>query len=163
MRKLKVDLAELESALDNQFWEHRYFLDLETGSVVLISDETHRELDDLCDELGEAAQDSGPVRAAIEQSNLPDWQKEELRVADQVEVGHGKRYICIEPLNPHADYGDMEKFIGTVRDPRLQNRLWRAISGRGAFVLWPQVAACVPIPADIEQELIVPIEELHEK
>ncbi len=27
----------------------------------------------------------------------------------------------------------MERFIATVRDPQLQNRLYRAISGRGAF------------------------------
>jgi hypothetical protein len=27
----------------------------------------------------------------------------------------------------------MEAFIATVRSKRLQDRLWRAISGRGAF------------------------------
>ncbi len=133
MRRLKVDLIELQDALDNQFAEHRFFLDLETGAVVLVTDETSRELDALYDELGEAAQDSDRVRAAIEQRNVPDWQKEELRVADHVQASYGTRYIHIEPLDPHGDYEDMEEFIPTVRDPRLQERLWRAISGRGAF------------------------------
>ena len=108
MRQLKVDLADLQDALDNQFPEHHFFLDLETGAVVLVSDETNRELEALYAELGEAAQDPDGVRAAIEQRNLPDCQKEELRVADQVEVGHGTRYIRIEPLKPHADYEDKD-------------------------------------------------------
>ncbi|OGO40205.1 MAG: hypothetical protein A2Z03_04430 [Chloroflexi bacterium RBG_16_56_8] len=133
MRKLKVDLAGLEDALDNQFPEHRYFLNLETGAVVLVADETSRELEELYAELGEAVQDSERVRAAIEQRNLPDWQREDLRVADQVEAGYRTRYIRVEPLDPHADYRDMEEFIPTVRDARLQERLWRAIGGRGAF------------------------------
>ena len=133
MRKLKVDLADLQGALDNQFPEHRFFLDLETGAVVLVTDDASGKLETLYEELGNAAQDPERVRVAIEQRNLPDWQKQELRVADQVEAGYGTRYIRIEPLDPHADYEDMEEFIPTVRDTRLQERLWRAISGRGAF------------------------------
>jgi hypothetical protein len=133
MRKLKVDLGDLQDALDNEFPELHYFLDLETGAVALVSDERNRELETLYDELGEAAQKSECVRSAIEQRNVPDWQKEELRAADQVEAGFGTRYIRIEPLDPHADYEDMEEFISTVRDTRLRERLWRAISGRGAF------------------------------
>jgi len=64
---------------------------------------------------------------------LQDWQIEELLIVDQVERGYGTRYICIEPGDPHSDYHDMEVFIASVKDARLQDRLWRAISGRGAF------------------------------
>ena len=44
MRKLKVDLVELEAALENSFPEHHYFLSLESGAVILVTDETSREL-----------------------------------------------------------------------------------------------------------------------
>jgi hypothetical protein len=129
MRKLKVDLGELEEALDNAFPEHHHFLDLETGKVVLVTDDTSRELEDICAELPEEAN----VAEAIRQRDLQDWEKQDLLLADQVETGYGTRYIRIESLDPHVGYRDMEDFIATVQDRRLRDRLWRAISGRGAF------------------------------
>ncbi|CAG0983932.1 hypothetical protein ANRL3_02316 [Anaerolineae bacterium] len=132
MRKLKVDLGELEMALDNSFPEHRYFLDLETGKVILVTDETSRKLEEIYAELPDDAEDEQIVDA-IRQRNLQDWQKEELLQADQVERGYRTRYIRIEAGDPHADYRAMEDFISTVKDARLRDRLGRAISGRGAF------------------------------
>jgi mannose-6-phosphate isomerase-like protein (cupin superfamily) len=144
MRKLKVDLGELEMALDNTFPEHRYFLDLETGKVVLVTDETGRELEEIYAELPEDVQDAQIVEA-IRRRNLQDWQTEELLQADQVERGYRTRYIRIEAGDPYADYRAMEDFtpalhqtqcgasVSTVKDARLRDRLWRAISGRGAF------------------------------
>lgn len=129
MRKLQVDLGELEAALDNAFPEHRYFLDLETGKVVLITDDTSRQLEDLYAELPEEAD----VAEAIRQRDLQDWEKQDLLLADQVETEYGTRYIRVESLDPHAGYRDMEDFIATVQDRHLRDRLWRAISGRGAF------------------------------
>ncbi|MBI5030122.1 MAG: hypothetical protein HZB51_06310 [Chloroflexi bacterium] len=129
MRKLKVDLGELETAFDNAFPERRYFLDLETGKVVLITDDTNRELEDLYAELPEDAN----TAEAIQQREMQDWEKEDLLLADQVETGYGTRYIRVESLDPHAGYRDMEDFIATVQDQRLRDYLRRAISGRGAF------------------------------
>lgn len=129
MRKLKVDLDDLQEALDNDFPEHRYFLDLETGKVVSITDDTSRELEDLYAKLPEEAD----VAEAIRQRDLQDWEKADLLLADQVETGYGTRYVRFESSDPHAGYRDMEDFIATVLDRRLQERLWRAISGRGAF------------------------------
>lgn len=41
--------------------------------------------------------------------------------------------IRIEPIPSREAYGDMEDFIGRVRDPRARDLLERAIAGRGAF------------------------------
>jgi predicted nucleotidyltransferase len=41
--------------------------------------------------------------------------------------------IPIEPIPSRQAYGDMEDFIGRVRDPRARDLLERAIAGRGAF------------------------------
>jgi hypothetical protein len=35
-RKLKIDLSELELAFDNSSWEAEYYLDRETGDIILI-------------------------------------------------------------------------------------------------------------------------------
>lgn len=73
----EVDLAELQAALENSFTEHRYFLDLESGTVVLVTDETSRELEDVYVELPEEAE-SAQVVEAIRRRPLQDWQIEEL-------------------------------------------------------------------------------------
>ena len=41
--------------------------------------------------------------------------------------------LRIEPIPSREAYGDMEDFIGRVRDPRARDLLERAIAGRGAF------------------------------
>ncbi|HEY7623341.1 MAG TPA: UPF0158 family protein [Solirubrobacteraceae bacterium] len=53
-------------------------------------------------------------------------------------VGHGAddehaALIPVEPLPADVGYGDMEDFVGYVRDARARDRLERAMVGRGAF------------------------------
>jgi hypothetical protein len=56
-----------------------------------------------------------------------------LLEADRVERGYGNRYIGVPQGEPSEGYRDMEDFILIVQDERLQDRLWDAIRGRGAF------------------------------
>jgi hypothetical protein len=139
--RVNVDVAELAMALDNSSFEMRYYLDLETGEVILIMDEFARELEAIYDEIYEEGRRVVTLEAHLQGRDDPDWQREMLLEAGRVEQGYGTRYIRVEPDDPYADYNDMERFIGTVEDPQLRERLWRAIKGRGAFryfkdVLW---------------------------
>ncbi|AQP44629.1 hypothetical protein RPIT_07225 [Tessaracoccus flavus] len=43
------------------------------------------------------------------------------------------RWLRVHCLGSRESYRDMERFIDTVDDERLAERLWRAIQGRGAF------------------------------
>ncbi|MGC9523549.1 MAG: UPF0158 family protein [Anaerolineae bacterium] len=133
-RKLKVDLGELALALANDSYEMRYYLDLETGKILLVTDESARLLEDIYDEIYDG-EDNRVVslEAYLDDHDLYKWQKEELLEADKVEQGYGSRYIRVEQDDPHADYNDMESFIWTVEDEELAARLSRAIQGRGAF------------------------------
>jgi hypothetical protein len=133
-RKVKVDLDELAVALQTDSYEMRHYLDLETGEIILVMDEFDRELETIYDEIyDEEGGRSVSLEAYLEGRDDPDWQKEMLLAADRVEQGYGTRYIRVEPDDPYADYNDMERFIGTVEDAQLRERLWRAIKGRGAF------------------------------
>lgn len=134
MRKLKVDLGELEAAFENASWEASYYLDLETGQVVMITGETSRDLERIYEETYDATKEEQiPLPDILQQSDLRDWQKQVLLEADQVEAGYGTRYIRVPHADSHEAYRDMERFIATVQDERLRDCLWRAISGRGAF------------------------------
>lgn len=141
-RRLKVDLGDLEIALQTDSYEMRYYLDLETGEIILITGESYRELEMIYDEIyDEEGNRVVALEEYLEHWDGPDWQKEMVLDADRVEEGYHSRYIPIEKDDPYADYNDMERFIPTVDDPELRERLWRAIRGRGAFryfkdVLW---------------------------
>ncbi|MFQ6101980.1 MAG: hypothetical protein ACE5OS_12215 [Anaerolineae bacterium] len=54
-RKLEIDWMELDAASQSGSWETQFYLDLGTGEVVMVTDETARYLEEPPDE------------------ELPDW------------------------------------------------------------------------------------------
>ncbi|UCC61622.1 MAG: hypothetical protein JSV36_12535 [Anaerolineae bacterium] len=134
MKKLRVDVDELTFAFENASWEMSYYLDLETGQVISITEETRWRLEGIYQEARDAGSDQPfDLAEVLEDYGLPDWQKERLLEADRLEVGFGVRYISVPRADSSEGYRDMEAFISVVKDERLQDRLWRAIRGRGAF------------------------------
>lgn len=133
-RRVKVDMAALAAALDEAFAEAQQYLDLETGQVVVVTDEISRLRDELHAEAHSLeGVDDRAFAAALELRRLPGWMKEAAREADLVEDGFGARFLRIPPRESRDGYRDMEAFIETVADERLQRRLNGAITGRGAF------------------------------
>ena len=144
-RQVRVDLGELAIALDTDFAQLRHFLDLETGQVVSITDEIARELEQIYEELhDEDGNQLATLEDYLQQRDDPNWQKEMMLEADRIEAEYGTRYIRVEGDDPHQDYQDMEHFIATVEDDRLRERLWDAITGRGAFRRFKDVLARHP-------------------
>jgi Uncharacterised protein family (UPF0158) len=149
MRKLKLDLSELIYAFEAGSLESKYYLDLETGEVVLIADETRMELNAIYERLGDAEDADGALFAeALHGSGLPDWQVDLVREADLVERGFGARFIEVPHDDSHEGYRDMEAFIETVSDDQLQARLSDAIDGRGAFRRFKDVLLRYPQERD---------------
>jgi hypothetical protein len=139
-RKLTVDLEDLAGAFENGFPDLHYYLDLETGEVAMVSDETRGDLEAIYEDLaGGEDLDDAVVAAAIGQREVPDWQKELLLEADRVERGYETRFVEIPRDETHEAYRDMEEFIPTVADRRLRERLYDAIDGHGAFGRFKQV------------------------
>ena len=144
MRKLKVDLQDLAFAFENASLEINNYLDLETGQVVSISDEIRRELEGIYEEIGDEGENPRAVAEALQCRDLPDWMKESVQAADQVEIGYGTRYVRIPQADSREGYHDMEDFIGTVGNERLREKLEVAIQGRGAFRRFKDVLADDP-------------------
>jgi hypothetical protein len=100
--------------------------------VVEIIDETRRELERIY-EAHNPEEQPFDLAKILQQQDLPEWQQQMLLEADQVEAQYGSRYIGVPHADSHEGYRDMEDFVVTVEDERLQDQLWQAISGRGAF------------------------------
>jgi hypothetical protein len=145
-RKLKVDLNELDVALNWSVSEFSHYLDLETGRVVSIDDETRWALEELIEEMYD---EEGTQLIVLEEllqqrEDIQDWRKEVLLEADRVDREYGRRYISVEADDPYQDYNDMDSFIATVDDDELRDRLWNAIRGRGAFRYFKDLIARYP-------------------
>lgn len=122
MRKVEIDWEGLTDAFESDFWNTRFYLDLNSGETLAITDEVFYYLD------------------SPSEKEPPDWMQKDLETARVIleEIGESvgganMRYIEIPGTNSAEAYRDMQRFIGTVQLPRLQDRLWRAIEGRGAF------------------------------
>jgi uncharacterized protein UPF0158 len=147
-RRVRIDLADLAEAFDDASWEVSTFLDLDTGNVIRITAEARAELEALYAELPEEPADEGHYRvafaAALERREPPGWMRELLLEADAVEGGLGTRFLRVPDADSREGYGEMQAFIETVSSPRLQERLWAAIRGRGAFRRFKDVLASAP-------------------
>ena len=161
MRQLKIDLSELEMAFDSGSEMISYYLDLETGEVISVSDEERglikRIYASSCDEQTQKVD----WEAAFQEEHVPDWQRERLREADRIEADLGSRLIAIPSEGSHEGCRDMEAFVATVHTRRLQERLERAISGRGAFRYFKDLL--LDYPAERERWFQFKRERLHQR
>jgi hypothetical protein len=145
-RRLKVDLSELEVAFDDASWERNYYLDLETSKVLMVTEEIRQELERIYEEAipEDRTDEEADLTPILDRLQSPQWEKEALREANQVEEGFGTRYISIPRSESTESYGDMEEFITMVEDEHLVELLEVAINGKGAFRRFKDVLANYP-------------------
>ena len=133
-RKLKVDLNELELAFENSSWEIAYFLDKETGSVLMVQESTFRDLENIYDEYDEEEEeDSFNLQQALDELDLEDWERQVLLEADQVRAYLDERYLRVPMADSHEGFRDMELFIETVQNSALKSRLSQSLRGHSPF------------------------------
>jgi hypothetical protein len=161
MRQLKIEMSDLEMAFENSGEMINYYLDLETGNVLSITDEDNRLLERISDGYYDEETRTMDWEKAFQEEIIPEWQRESLQEADRIESGYGSRYIAIPSAEPGEGYRDMEAFISTVRNPHLQERLDRAISGRGAFRYFKDVL--LEHPNERERWFQFKQERLHQR
>jgi hypothetical protein len=162
-RKLKINIIDLESAFEHHdpMMEFSYYLDLETGEVVMTTGEERRLLEDIYEQYGDPESGEVDWSTILPQLDIPEWRKGTLAEADQVEAGYGTRYIAIPQIESYDDYNDMVAFIGTVSNPSLQARLEQAISGRGAFRYFKDVL--LDYPKERERWFRFQDERMHQR
>ncbi|MBP8972640.1 MAG: hypothetical protein KBH93_02090 [Anaerolineae bacterium] len=131
-RKLKIDLDELVLAFDSSFGETYHYLDRETGEVILVTDDSRFQAEELLDQVGEDASLETAL-AALQDLDIEEWEKELVTQVISVEMDSESRYIPVPNQTSHQGYQDMETFIETVADDHLAELLAVAIQGRGAF------------------------------
>lgn len=110
-RPLLVDLRELEFAFEFNQPEANYYLNLETGALVFVTDDDRRMLSEY-----------GP--------NDPNHPS---RIAADVAANSAAVYLQVPSVSSHEGYEFMRDFIETVANVRLQDALSDAINQRKPF------------------------------
>jgi hypothetical protein len=98
--------------------EHVMRYDRQTGRIVSVEQGILRAIEEgQQDELGD----------------LPEWQKDEVEIAQAIAEDDGQRFINAPDKFDFHEYRQMEGFIGSIEVPEVAEQLWRAIRGKGAF------------------------------
>jgi hypothetical protein len=133
LRKVKIDLNEISDAIDMSSDMVTYYLDLEAGVTVFITEETNHLLETIFQEYFHEQTEKIDWEAAYAAYKIPDWQRQELQEAHLVETSGETRFVRIPALNSREGYDAMAEFIETVKVKDARSELREAISGRGAF------------------------------
>jgi hypothetical protein len=116
INKKPVKLDELVGEIEIQINGTFSYINTETGEVITLSEEEIR-----------AVEDEKPIE------NFPDWQKENIEKAGEILEDEDGIYLDFTLRNDYHEYDIIEEFIGTVMDEEIQDALYEAIQGRGAF------------------------------
>jgi hypothetical protein len=119
MRQLIIDMSELELAFEGGYEMISYYLDLEPGEVITVSEEVRGILETIYESYYDKQSQTIDWESAFESEKVPDWQRDLMQDADRVEAGFGGTIIAIPSESSSEGYSDMEVFIDTVRNPRL--------------------------------------------
>jgi hypothetical protein len=129
-RKLKINLDDLETAFETDSALAEGYIDLETGQVILITEDIRARHD----EVREFMRRHGVgFEEALSRLCLDDWEEPGVRDADRVERDSGDRFVAVPSFPSSASYRDMEAFIETVPDAAVRGQLSQAIRHKGPF------------------------------
>ncbi len=121
MKRLPVNIDEIAMAMENAGWDYEYYLDCQTGDVIMVDPEL-TGLDDL---------DEDELEAFTQK--LPEWQREHVPEVLSIYGSEEGRYRSVPSMGSGEPYRDMVEFAGTVEDDNLRELLFVALDGRGAF------------------------------
>jgi len=140
VKLLKIDFNEIQKAMEDVSRDaFDYFLDLETGSVVTISQEmlekakdTFYKDDELLDE------------EHLEEYEMPDWMEEEIETALRVFSSEKGRYVRIPERESEKAYILMKKFTEGVEELHPHDELSNALNSHNAFSRFKKTLADYP-------------------
>ncbi|MDA8083151.1 MAG: UPF0158 family protein [Nitrospiraceae bacterium] len=130
----KIDFDEVQKAMEDIAREaFDYFLDTETGQVVILSEDIlEKARSILADSYEEDLAEFEAVELD-EECNLPEWAEDEVELALDVFVHQQERFRRIPERRPEHVYEAMQGFAASLEDRDLGLALREILEGKGAF------------------------------
>jgi threonine dehydrogenase-like Zn-dependent dehydrogenase len=137
MRKLNIDMNELDLVWEAEPEAFEAYLDRETGQIVTVTPDARGYLEEFDEHYqGEGAEEDAGAQAFADwlaESGCPGWQHEDAMAAYALARDTSDRYLAVPEQDSREGFRDMEDFVLSVEDEQVQQRLARALGGRGTF------------------------------
>lgn len=134
MKKLTVDYREIQKAMEDISRDaFDYFLDVETGKVIILSEDIISRARSLLSENYD--EDMADFEEVIfdEEYEMPEWMEDEIELALDIFINEKDRYVRIPEKNARDGFSVMKEFTENLNDLRLKKKLQCILDGKGAF------------------------------
>ncbi len=132
--KKNIDYDEIQKAMEDTVRDaFDYFLDRETGEVIILSEDIINKAQAILDESYD--DDIGDFEEVVVEKvpEIPDWMEDEIELALDIFIHEKDRYARIPERNPQFGYNAMKAFAETVGDETLRQTLLELLDGKNAF------------------------------
>ncbi len=134
MTDRKIDFDEIQKAMEDIGREaFDYFLDTETGDVVILSEDILQRAQAILSESYDEDMAGYEEIEFDEEVELPDWAEDEVELALEVFLNHEARYVRIPERRSDAVFQAMRGFTASLENQELRLMLDAIADGKGAF------------------------------
>jgi len=131
---MKIDFDEIQKAMEDTEREaFEYFLDMETGEVIILSGDIINKTQEI---LAESYDDDIGDYEDVELEEvpvIPEWMEDEIELALEIFIYEKERYARIPERNPGYGYNTMKAFAETLENGSLKETLLELLDGKNAF------------------------------
>ena len=131
---MNIDFDEIQKAMEDTVRDaFDYFLDLETGEIIILSEDIIKKAQEILEEsydddigdFDDVEVEKVPV--------IPEWMEDEIELALDIFIYEKERYARIPERNHQYGYNTMKEFAVTLDDKLLKQTLLGLLDGKNAF------------------------------
>lgn len=144
MTKKEIYFDEIQKAQEDTEREaFDYFLDKETGEVIILSVDIINRAWEILSESYDDIADFEDVEPDVI-PDIPVWMEDEIELALNVFMNDQEHYIRIPERNPAKTYAAMTEFAAAIQNQSLKDSLYSALDGPGSFRKFKDALAPFP-------------------
>jgi hypothetical protein len=142
---MNIDFDEIQKAMEDTVRDaFDYFLDRETGEIIILSEDIIRKAREILeesydDDIGDF-EDVEVEKVPV----IPEWMEDEIELALDIFIYEKDRYARIPERNPQHGYKTMKAFAATLEDETLKEELLGLLDGKNAFRMFKDSLAPYP-------------------
>jgi hypothetical protein len=134
MMRVKTDYDEIQKAMEDTDRDaFDYFLDRNTGEVLILSEDIIRKTQEILDESYDDDIANFEDVEVEQVPVIPEWMEDEIELALEIFIYEKERYVRIPERSPKYGYNTMKAFAGTLEDEALKKTLLELLEGKNAF------------------------------
>jgi hypothetical protein len=134
MKRLTVNFDDVQKAMEDTVRDaFDYFLDRETGDVIILSEEIINRAKAILEEQFDDDMGAFEEVELDGEYDIPEWMEDEVELAVRIFLEEHGRYVRIPERKPESVFSAMREFTEGLANEGLQEELLAILDGKGAF------------------------------